>query len=49
MQKATCRPRTSTRLIEIADLHEAQRSYEANLNVIKAAKTMLQQTIDVLR
>jgi flagellar basal-body rod protein FlgC len=36
-------------VIEIADLREAQRSYEANLNVIKAAKTMLQQTIDVLR
>ena len=36
-------------LIEMADLREAQRSYEANLNVVKAAKTMLQQTIDVLR
>jgi flagellar basal-body rod protein FlgC len=36
-------------LVEMADLREAQRSYEANLNVIKAAKTMLQQAIDVLR
>ncbi len=36
-------------LIEMADLREAQRSYEANLNVVKAAKTMLQQAIDVLR
>jgi flagellar basal-body rod protein FlgC len=36
-------------LVEVADLREAQRSYEANLNVIKAAKTMLQQAIDVLR
>jgi flagellar basal-body rod protein FlgC len=36
-------------LIETADLKEAQRSYEANLGVIKASKSMLQQTIDVLR
>ncbi|MFO1153513.1 MAG: flagellar basal body rod protein FlgC [Rhodospirillales bacterium] len=36
-------------LIEMADMREAQRTYEANINVIKAAKTMLQQTIDVLR
>jgi len=31
------------------DMREAQRSYEANLNVIKAAKSMLSQTIDILR
>ena len=36
-------------LIEMMDMREAQRSYEANLNVIKAAKSMLSQTIDVLR
>lgn len=36
-------------LIEAADLREAERSYEANLNVVKASKRMLQQTIDVLR
>jgi len=36
-------------LIEMMDMREAQRSYEANLNVIKAAKSMVSQTIDVLR
>jgi flagellar basal-body rod protein FlgC len=36
-------------LIEMADMREAQRSYEANLNVIRSAKAMLQGTIDVLR
>lgn len=36
-------------LIEMADMREAQRSYEANLNVIRASKAMLQATIEVLR
>ena len=36
-------------LIEMTDMREAQRSYEANLNVIKASKAMLNLTIDVLR
>lgn len=36
-------------VIEMGDLREAQRSYEANLNVIKASKAMIQGTIDVLR
>ncbi len=36
-------------LIEMTDMREAQRSYEANLNVIKASKAMLIQTIDMLR
>ncbi len=36
-------------LIEMTDMREAQRSYEANLNVIKASKAMLNETIDVLR
>lgn len=36
-------------LIEMTDLREAQRSYEANLNVIKSSKSMLSQTIDVLK
>jgi flagellar basal-body rod protein FlgC len=35
-------------LIEMADMREAQRSYEANLNVIKASKTMLRETIGIL-
>jgi flagellar basal-body rod protein FlgC len=36
-------------LIEMTDMREAQRSYEANLNVIRASKGMLQATIDILR
>ena len=36
-------------LIEMTDMREAQRSYEANLNVIKSSKAMLNSTLDVLR
>ena len=36
-------------LIEMSDMREAQRSYEANLNTLKAARTMLQGTIEILR
>jgi flagellar basal-body rod protein FlgC len=36
-------------LIEMTDMREAERSYEANLNVIRATKGMLQDTIEVLR
>lgn len=37
------------RLVEMSDMQEAQRSYEANLNVIKSSRSMLMSTIDVLR
>ena len=36
-------------LIEMSDMREAQRSYEANLKVIEVARSMLQRTIDILR
>ena len=36
-------------LVEMMDMREAQRSYEANLTVIKASRRMLNNTIDVLR
>lgn len=36
-------------LIEAVDMREAQRSYEANLNVIETSRTMLTRTIDLLR
>ena len=36
-------------LIELADMREAQRSYEANLKAIEASRTMLQRTVDILR
>ncbi|MGB6542749.1 MAG: flagellar basal body rod protein FlgC [Xanthobacteraceae bacterium] len=36
-------------LVEITDLRDAQRSYEANLNVITATRRMLQRTLDILK
>jgi flagellar basal-body rod protein FlgC len=36
-------------LIELNDLKEAQRSYEANVDVVDASKTMLSRTIDLLK
>ncbi len=36
-------------MVEMMDMKQAQRSYEANLGVIQAAKNMLQKTIDLLR
>ncbi|MAH84611.1 MAG: flagellar basal body rod protein FlgC [Rhodospirillaceae bacterium TMED8] len=36
-------------LIEMTDMREAQRSYEANLSVIKSSKRMLNSAIDLLR
>lgn len=37
------------RLVEAVDMREAQRSYEANLNVISSTRTMLARTLDILR
>ena len=36
-------------LIEMTDMREAQRSYEANLRAIEVARNMLQRTIDLIR
>jgi flagellar basal-body rod protein FlgC len=36
-------------LIEIMDMREAQRSYEANLGMIEIAKSMMGRTLDLLR
>lgn len=36
-------------LVEVMDMRQAQRSYEANLSVIEVAKTLLLRTIDMLR
>ena len=36
-------------LIEMTDMREAQRSYEANLNIISATRRMLQRTLDILK
>ncbi len=38
-----------TSLVEAMDMREAQRSYEANLNVVSATRQMIGQTIDILR
>ena len=36
-------------LIETMDMREAQRTYEANLNVVTVTRQMLGQTINILR
>ncbi|HJT05464.1 MAG TPA: flagellar basal body rod protein FlgC [Stellaceae bacterium] len=36
-------------LLELMDMREAQRSYQANLDAIDAAKTMISRTLDLLR
>lgn len=36
-------------LIEAMDMREAQRAYEANLNVIETARTMETRTLDLLK
>lgn len=36
-------------LIEAVDMREAQRSYEANLNVIGATRRMISRTLDLLK
>ena len=36
-------------LIEMVDMKEAQKNFEANLNVIKSSRAMLMRTIDLLR
>ena len=36
-------------LIEMTDMREAQRSYEANLRVMRTVRQMLEQTVSILR
>ncbi len=36
-------------LIEVMDMREAQRSYEANLGMVEIARGMLNRTLDLLR
>lgn len=36
-------------LVEMTDMREAQRSYEANVNIISATRRMIQRTLDILR
>ncbi len=41
-------PKVNT-LIEMMDMREAQRSYEANLGMVEQSRDMMLRTIDVLR
>lgn len=36
-------------LVEVMDMRQAQRSYEANLGVVEMSKGMVSRTIDILR
>ena len=36
-------------LVEMSDFRDAQRSYEANINVISATRRMRQRTLDILK
>jgi flagellar basal-body rod protein FlgC len=36
-------------LVEVMDMREAERSYNANLSVMQATRTMLTRTIDLLK
>jgi flagellar basal-body rod protein FlgC len=36
-------------LVEMMDMREAQRAYEANLNVVESNRAMLGRTLDLLR
>ncbi len=36
-------------VIELVDMHEAQRNYEANLNVIDVTKSMISQALALLK
>lgn len=35
--------------VEMMDMRQAQRSYEANLNMIETAKSMMARTVEILR
>jgi flagellar basal-body rod protein FlgC len=37
------------RLVETMDMRNAQRSYEANLNVVQSTRQMIVRTLDILR
>lgn len=36
-------------LIELSDMREAQRTFEANLTIIESVKSMMARTVDLLR
>jgi len=36
-------------LVELMDMREAQRSYEANMNMVEGTRRMMERTLDLLR
>ncbi|OUJ14218.1 flagellar basal body rod protein FlgC [Acetobacter sp. DsW_063] len=42
------KPNVNT-MVEVMDAHEAQRSYEANLNTLQATRSMMTRAIDLLK
>ncbi|GJL97119.1 MAG: flagellar basal-body rod protein FlgC [Hyphobacterium sp.] len=36
-------------LVELMDMREAQRSYEANLNMVESSRRMMERALDLLR
>jgi flagellar basal-body rod protein FlgC len=36
-------------MVEMTDMREAQRSYEANVNIIGATRRMIQRTLEILK
>src|SRR6476646_1958421 len=36
-------------VVEVTDMRTAQRSYEANVNIISATRRMIQRTLDILK
>ena len=36
-------------MVEMTDMREAQRSYEANINIIGATRRMIQRTLEILK
>ena len=42
------RPNVDT-LVEAMDMREAQRSYEANLNMVTATRRMISRTLEILK
>ncbi len=36
-------------LVEMSDMRDAQRSYEANLNIVTATRRMIERTLDILK
>jgi flagellar basal-body rod protein FlgC len=36
-------------LVELTDMRDAQRSYEANINVVSATRRMIQRTLEILK